>query len=999
MLLHKTYEPSLQNVILKLQQFWADQGCVIWQPYHTEVGAGTMNPATFLRVIGPEDWWVAYVEPSIRPTDSRYGENPNRWGHYYQYQVILKPDPGDPQERYLQSLIALGIDPAKHDIRFVEDNWEQPALGAWGLGWEVWLDGQEITQFTYFQQAGGKTLDPVSVEITYGLERILLALQNVESFVDIRWNEHVSYGEILLNPEREHSRYTFEAADVERLRVMFDEFEAEANNALARGLVYPAHDYILKCSHTFNLLDGRGAVGVTERAAIFGRMRELAGRVTDGYLEQREALGFPWIKRWAVEQPDQSATEAGTPPQKAADFLLEIGTEELPPGDLAHAREQLQNGLEAFLHEAHLTHGEVRVLGTPRRLIVSIKKLASHQKEQLTVEKGPPVERAFDGSGAPTKAAEGFARSKGIPVDQLQKEELEGGYYVVAQVSQPGRAAFEVLEEALPTLIEGLRFDMSMRWNRSGVSFSRPIRWILALHGGYRLVFEFAGVQSDRRTRLMRFEDPDEILVKTPRDYWKALEKSKIVLDQEQRRALIQEQIDSLAKEVGGTVADDPLLLDEVVDLVERPTALRGSFDPSYLELPRAVLESVMKKHQRYFPIEGKDKLLPYFIAVRNGGMEHLDIVTRGNEHVIHARFADAAYFVERDSALTLEEFLPRLSTLTFEKSLGSMLDKTNRVEALVTPVASPLGLDEEDRKTAQRAAHLCKADLSTQMVVEMTSLQGEVGRIYALNAGESQAVARAIFEHYLPRFAGDQVPQTRPGLAVGLADRLDTLIGLFAAGHTPSGARDPFALRRTAIGLVQMLVEHQQRIDLRQMLTKAAEVQPVRVTEEHIEACLDFIATRQQALLLEDFPYDAVEAVLAEQAHDPAGAAAAVGQFSAWRQREDWPLLLQAYARCVRITRDLTERYAVNTERLREPAEVELYRAVQALESDVADTGSIDAFLQKVEILLPAITTFFDDVLVMAEDAGVRENRLGLLQRIVHLADGVADLSHLEGF
>jgi len=254
-----------------------------------------MNPATFLRVLGPEDWRVAYVEPSIRPTDSRYGENPNRWGHYYQFQVILKPDPGDPQERYLDSLIALGIDPARHDIRFVEDNWEQPALGAWGLGWEVWMDGQEITQYTYFQQAGGKTLDPVSVEITYGLERIVLALQSIESFVDIQWNEHLTYGDILLQPEREYSRYNYEIADVERLRTMYDEFEAEANSCLDAGLVFPAHDYILKCSHSFNLLDGRGAVGVTERAALFGRMRELARRVTDLYLEEREEAGFPWL--------------------------------------------------------------------------------------------------------------------------------------------------------------------------------------------------------------------------------------------------------------------------------------------------------------------------------------------------------------------------------------------------------------------------------------------------------------------------------------------------------------------------------------------------------------------------------------------------------------------------------------------------------------------------------------------------------------------------------
>ena len=261
---------------MRLNTFWADQGCLIWQPYNVQVGAGTINPATALRVLGPEPWNVAYVEPSVRPDDGRYGENPNRWQQYYQYQVILKPDPGNPQELYLDSLRALGIDTAEHDVRFVEDNWESPALGAWGLGWEVWLDGQEITQYTYFQQAGGMDLDPVSVEITYGLERIVMVLQGVRGFPDIAWRGDVTYGDMLLRGEIEHCTYNFEVADVDNLRQMYDLCEAEAQSALARGLVLPAHDYVLKCSHLFNVLDARGAIGVTERARYFVRMRDLA---------------------------------------------------------------------------------------------------------------------------------------------------------------------------------------------------------------------------------------------------------------------------------------------------------------------------------------------------------------------------------------------------------------------------------------------------------------------------------------------------------------------------------------------------------------------------------------------------------------------------------------------------------------------------------------------------------------------------------------------------
>ncbi len=285
--------PTFQSITQTLLQFWADRGCVIWQPYHTEVGAGTMNPATFLRVLGPEPWNVAYVEPSIRPADGRFGDNPNRWQHFYQLQVILKPDPGDPQQQYIESLKALGIDPQVRDIRFVEDNWEAPALGAWGLGWEVWLDGQEITQFTYFQQAGGRPVDVVSVEITYGLERIALALQGVETFLDIAWNEFLTYGDLSLQAEIEHCSYNFGHADIERLREIYENYEQEARAALAAGLVVPAHDYVLKSSHVFNILDARGAIGVAERAALFGRMRELARGVADAYLAQREELGHP----------------------------------------------------------------------------------------------------------------------------------------------------------------------------------------------------------------------------------------------------------------------------------------------------------------------------------------------------------------------------------------------------------------------------------------------------------------------------------------------------------------------------------------------------------------------------------------------------------------------------------------------------------------------------------------------------------------------------------
>ncbi len=339
---------SFQQIILTLQNYWTSRGCTLWQPYNHQVGAGTYNPATVLRVLGPEPWNVAYVEPSIRTDDGRYGENPNRMQQHTQFQVILKPDPGNPQEIYLESLFALGIKRDEHDIRFVEDNWESPALGAWGLGWEVWLDGLEITQFTYFQQAGGQTLDPVSVEITYGLERIGMFLQGVRSVWEMDFDGTHTYGDVFLRNEVEQCIYNYELADVERLHRLYDVYESEAKAALSHEppLVMPAHDYVLKCSHTFNLLDSRGAIGVTERANYFRRMRDLSRSVATAYTEQRKAMEYPWLKddggRTTVDEKSTTIRRPASTVKEPTSFVFEIGSEELPAADVTSSLAQLR---------------------------------------------------------------------------------------------------------------------------------------------------------------------------------------------------------------------------------------------------------------------------------------------------------------------------------------------------------------------------------------------------------------------------------------------------------------------------------------------------------------------------------------------------------------------------------------------------------------------------------------------------------------------------------
>ncbi|MCC9075533.1 glycine--tRNA ligase subunit beta [Litorilinea aerophila] len=1009
--------PTMQDVIMRLHEYWAAHGCLIWHPYSEKVGAGTMNPATVLRVLGPEPWNVAYVEPSFRADDGRYAENPNRMQMHNQYQVILKPDPGNPQELYLGSLEAIGLDRTRHDIRFVEDNWESPALGAWGLGWEVWLDGQEITQFTYFQQAGSLPLDPVSVEITYGLDRIVMYLQNKTDVWSIDVDDRHTYGELYRTPEIEHCIYNFELADVERLKTLFDIYQAEAQACIQRGLVIPAHDYVLRQSHTFNLLDARGAIGVTERAKFFAAMRSQARAIAELYVQQREQEEFPWLRENG--QASRPTAPAAAPQDEApaptgpADFVLELGSEELPPHDVVDGIQQIQERLPDLLRRYRLDYHDLYVTGTPRRLVARVRGLAPRQQDELIEKRGPSVDRAFDDAGRPTRAAQGFARGQEVAVEDL---EVRDGYvYAVRRVA--GQPTLSVLPELCQELLDSLRWSKAMRWNSSGISYPRPLRWIVALYGQAVVPFTWAGVTSGRVSRAPRFVDaaarlqPGEFVTFSVADsagYFDAVAQQGVVLDREERRQRIAHLVQETAASVGGVTPDDPDLLDEVTDLVEAPVAVLGHFDEASLELPEPVLISVMKKHQRYFPVvqasdaAGTTHLLPYFITIANSShLAHPDVVRAGNEGVIRARYADAAYFYRQDTAQPLEHFTPRLATLTFHEKLGSMLDKVERLKALAPQIARQLGADEEQVETVRRAAALSKSDLVTAMVVEMTSLQGIMGEIYALRSGEPPAVAQAIREHYLPRFAGDENPASLPGLALSLADKLDSLAGLFAVGAVPTGSADPFGLRRAALGVVNNLLAAGQDFSIRQALEAAAALQPVEVSPEALAEVAQFVERRLQGILLEEgYAHDVVEAVLAVRGDNPTAARRACAALQALVEQPWWEETFVAYARCARITRNLEEQLPLNPDAYVEPVEHELHTAYLAAATALAEAPEPATVLgEQLRALRDPINAYFDRVLVNAEDETLRRARLALVQHIAALPQDVADLSKLQGF
>ncbi len=988
----------MQDALASLAQYWADDGCLTVQPMNTEVGAGTLNPATALRVLGPEPWRVAYVEPSVRPDDARYGENPNRIQCHTQYQVILKPEPGDAQERYLRSLETLGIDVAAHDVRFVEDNWASPALGAWGLGWEVWLDGLEITQFTYFQQSGGMTLEPPAVEITYGMERILMALQGVRHFKDIQYAPGVTYGELFGQAEYEMSRYYLDEADVNANRALLDTYAAEAQRMVDTKLPVPAYTYVLKMSHAFNVLDARGVVSTAERAAEFARMRQLAGRVAKLWVATREAAGFPLgtAPALAAEVPATS----GAAPTGPATLVFEIGTEEMPPHEARTAQAAVASALTERLAASRLEHGAVQVHATPRRIAALVEGVAAGEADSTRTVRGPRAAIAFDGDGAPTKAAAGFARANGVPMESLERMVVDGVEYLAVVRHEPGRPAAEALAPILSEIVTGLRSAKNMRWRDPNLSFTRPIRWIVALLGDQVVPVQASTIAAGRTTRLDRTRDQPRLDVPTADAYAGLLAGSSIVVDETVRAEMITTATVALAEEVGGRVdlAGEAALVEQINFLVEYPTPIRGSFAPHYLDLPEAVLTTVMRKHQRYLPVRDADgTLMPHFVAVANSVVD-VDLVRRGNEEVLRARFEDAAFFYRADLRTPPAEMRKNIEKLTFTDRLGSMADRAQRIGDIAVDLSRDLAATEDELATLRRAAELVKFDLASQMVVELTSLAGTMAREYSLVDGEPAAVAQALFETELPRAAGGELPASLPGALLALADRLDALVGLAATVGLPTGSSDPFAVRRAALGVLAITRGTPQLAGcgLYDALRAAAAHQPVTVSEDTLLALEQFLTRRlEQQLVDEGQPVDRVRAVL-QHAMRPQLLDQLLDQLAELSGRPGFTALAGALQRARRIVpAEVAGDYDPDV--LTDDAERRLHETLTAIRADLGDRVELGAFVTTAGGLTEPIGQFFDAVLVMSDDPRLRAARLGLLATIRDLGERQLNWSTLR--
>ncbi|MFZ3170883.1 MAG: glycine--tRNA ligase subunit beta [Carboxydocellales bacterium] len=691
--------------------------------------------------------------------------------------------------------------------------------------------------------------------------------------------------------------------------------------------------------------------------------------------------------------------------QQAQDFLLEIGTEEIPAKFMPGALAQIQDLAEKACNHNRLSYSKITAWGTPRRLALYITKLIPEQQDVTLEVKGPAKKAAYDAAGKPSKALEGFARSQGVKLEQLVVKEVANGEYVFALKQETGRRTIEILPEIILQLITGLNFPKPMRWAYSELRFARPIRWLVALYGKTLIPFTIENISTGQTTYGHRFLSKGLIKLNSAQEYLIKLAKQGYVLvDQDKRRELIWQQIQELATIEGGEVQPDEELLEEVTHLLEYPTALCGNFSPDYLELPKEVLITPMREHQRYFPVlDNQGRLLNKFITVRNGGTHGLETVKEGNEKVLRARLADARFFYQEDLKLPLAQYVDRLKKIVFQESLGTIYEKVLRIGRLVEYLAERTEQDKKTTNTALKTALLCKADLVTNMVYEFPELQGIMGSEYAAKTGETQEVAKAILEHYLPRFAGDGLPTTKAGTIVSIADKIDTIVGCFAAGIQPTGSQDPYALRRQALGVAHMLLNGELNLSLSELMAQAYDGytgKELKLAKAEVQKEVgEFFKLRLRNIFMElGISYDVVDAILVAGFDRPVDTWQRTVALDKARVDQSFSALLTSFTRVTNLAKK-AEGGPIKPELFVETVETQLFQAFTKLQQAVVpdiEQGNYLSWFQKATQLQQPIEDFFTGVMVMAPEDDIRNNRLALLKEISEFFTAVADLSKI---
>lgn len=686
-------------------------------------------------------------------------------------------------------------------------------------------------------------------------------------------------------------------------------------------------------------------------------------------------------------------------------YLLEIGVEELPARFIGNALAQLENNMKNLLKEQRIEYESIETYATPRRLVLIIEGLGDKQETIEEKIKGPAKGIAYDEKGNPTKALQGFMRGQGIDIDQISFQDYNGEEYVYANVVKNGKMTEDVLSKNMANIIKSIVFPKSMRWGGKNIRFARPIRWIVSLYNESVVPFDLEGIKVGNITRGHRFLGSSHIEVNSVDEYFKILEENYVIVDQNKRKDIIKYGSERLAKEKGGNLLMDAELLEEVTYLVEYPTPLIGRIEDEYLQLPVDVVITPMKEHLRYFPVvDDKGRLLPYFITVRNGNEKHIDIVTKGNEKVLGARLEDAKFFYYEDIKKPLEDYVEELNNIIFQEKLGTLYDKTIRVQKLAEKIGNYLEVGQETKKNIERAAYLSKADLVTKMVDEFTELQGKMGMEYAKQSGENEIVSLAIYEQYLPRFAGDQLPTTTAGAILSIADKLDTIVGSFAIGIQPTGSQDPYGLRRQALGIINIILDRKLNLNLGDIVDFA-----LYIYVDENSLVFDYENTKQEILeffngriknIFSDMGirYDIIDGVLSTETDDVYDLKLRADKLNDYIENKGLEEVLTTFNRVINLGEKASST-EVKRELLVEEEEIELYEAFNSVEDKVItwlNKKEYDKALEQFIALREPVDNFFDHVMVMVDDEELRENRLSLLSKIAETMLMICDLSKI---
>lgn len=1051
---------NFQDFIISLCEYWTNYGCIWSQPYDAQMGAGTFHPHTFLKGVGPEPWRSVYVQPCRRPVDGRYGKSPYRFQHYYQLQVLLKPSPSNIVDIFLRSLEHVGISLRENDIGLLEDDWKGPTLGAWGLGWEVRANGQEVTQFTYFQQLGGLDVDVICGEITYGLERLFMYAKGIKNGLDIPFNEHFTYGDIYFQNEYEFSFFNFKEASVSSLFSHFDHCETTVSELCEKGLVLPAYDYTLQASHTFNLLDARGAISVTERQRFIGRVRDCARKCALKYLEGRKKLGFPLLNRIEsdarlplcskrnekieIQLPEEknqySGVESFSDKQKLS-ILFELGVEEMPSDFQRSAHEEMQKKWSDFIERERnrfqfdpkflkdIDEVECIIDLSARRISVSLQSVPKMQPDSEIEIWGPHERVAKSQDGSLSQGGLGFCKKNNLDPKLVVFRERADGRFLYAKKEQKGSDLPSILAHEFKEWCYSLSAPVKMKWLPLEVSpeFIRPVRWIVALVEDKVIPLSMFGIESGRHTCGQRILSPQATSIPHVQNYVSILKENHVVKSAKNRRDLILKRANELVAQKNGKLLKDDVLLNKCVGLYENPYVFVGEFDKKFLSLPKKLVCSVLKEHMNYFSVvNDKDQLLPWYIGVSHYECKKLDGMIAGTKDVVVGRLEDGAFYYEQDLATPLSELKEKLKNQVFQNGMGSLYDKSERNRSLCRVIfeqlKSTLEFSQVDADVLDKAAEFSKADLRTGCVQEFPDeMQGTMGAILVesqnilKNSEKSKMAAVAIEEHYQPMSVNSPLPRSICAVLLSIVDKIDSLCMMLNAGLEIKGNKDPLGMRRLAISLIRLLGVEQNSngfpISLQNLFlfweqsASSCGITVQKSTQNRFES---FVLERVKSFLKETFDSRAVDSLSKKMFSSQLGDVISFlkvlsDTLSLDKEKTLFTAAFIPYKRAKNILQNSVtkdpQKGAVQIDLLSHPQEKNLWDALLKLEKQVQEqfrSNNHSGVLHSLSEISRPLGEFFEAVMVNDPNPQMKENRIALLARICDLYDGVADFNVL---